>query len=110
VAAPDAVRRAFSAARAAGYANVNLDLIYGADGETTESWERTLRDTVELVFEYVSVYALTIEPATPLGRRVASGEVPPLDPDVQADMLGTACEVLGAAGYRHYEVSNWAKP
>jgi putative oxygen-independent coproporphyrinogen III oxidase len=107
---PDAVRCAFSAARAAGYANVNLDLIYGADGETTGSWERTLRDTVDLAPEHVSAYALTIEPATPLGRRVASGEVPPPDPDVQADMFGTACDVLGEAGYRHYEVSNWAKP
>src|SRR5205814_4568882 len=60
--------------------------------------------------EHVSAYALTIEPATPLGRKVASGDVPGPDPDLQADMFEAACEVLRDAGYRHYEVSNWAKP
>jgi putative oxygen-independent coproporphyrinogen III oxidase len=107
---PDGVRRAFDAARAAGYANVNLDLIYGADGETLESWEHTVREAVALAPEHVSAYALTIEPATPLGRAVASGATPAPDPDLQADMFGLACELLGEAGYRHYEISNWAKP
>jgi oxygen-independent coproporphyrinogen III oxidase len=107
---PDAVRRAFADARGAGFDNVNLDLIYGADGETLDSWERTLRETVELAPEHVSAYALTIEPATALGRAVASGSTPAPDPDLQADMFGVACDVLGEAGYRHYEVSNWAKP
>ena len=107
---PESVRAAFAAARDAGYQNVNLDLIYGADGETLGSWERTLREAVDLAPEHVSAYALTIEPATPLGRKVSSGEVPAPDPDLQADMFGLACELLGAAGYRHYEVSNWAKP
>jgi putative oxygen-independent coproporphyrinogen III oxidase len=67
---PASVRRAMREARAAGYANVNLDLIYGADGERIESWERTLRETVDLGPEHVSAYALTIEPSTPLGRKV----------------------------------------
>jgi putative oxygen-independent coproporphyrinogen III oxidase len=107
---PESVRRAFDAARAAGYDNVNLDLIYGADGEGLDSWEDTLRETVALAPEHVSAYALTIEPATPLGRKVAAGEVPPPDPDLQADMFSAACDVLASAGYVHYEVSNWAKP
>ena len=107
---PASVRRAMREARAAGYANVNLDLIYGADGERIESWERTLRETVDLAPEHVSAYALTIEPSTPLGRKVQHGAVPPPDPDLQADMFELACEVLGDAGYQHYEVSNWAKP
>jgi oxygen-independent coproporphyrinogen III oxidase len=79
---PESVRRAFDAAREAGYDNVNLDLIYGADGEGLDSWEDTLRETVMLAPEHVSAYALTIEPATPLGRKVASGEVPAPDPDL----------------------------
>ncbi len=58
----------------------------------------------------MSAYALTIEPSTPLGRKVQHGAVPPPDPDLQADMFELACEVLGDAGYQHYEVSNWAKP
>jgi putative oxygen-independent coproporphyrinogen III oxidase len=107
---PDAVRAAVAAARRAGYRNLSLDLIYGARGETLESWERTLREAVALGPEHVSAYALTIEPATPLGRKVASGEAPEPDPDLQADMFVLACEVLRDAGYGHYEVSNWARP
>ena len=107
---PASVRRAMRDARAAGYANVNLDLIYGAHGETIGAWERTLRETVALAPEHVSAYALTIEPSTPLGRKVQRGLVPAPDPDLQADMFDLACQVLGEAGYQHYEVSNWAKP
>jgi putative oxygen-independent coproporphyrinogen III oxidase len=107
---PDSVRRAMRAARDAGYANVNLDLIYGAHGETLGSWERTLAETVDLQPEHVSAYALTIEPSTPLGRKVQRGVVPAPDGDLQADRFELACDVLGGAGYHHYEVSNWAKP
>lgn len=107
---PDAVRQAVAVARRAGYANLSLDLIYGAAGETVESWERTLHETVALAPDHVSAYALTIEPATPLGRAVAAGTTPAPDPDVQADMFEMACEVLRDAGYGHYEISNWARP
>jgi oxygen-independent coproporphyrinogen-3 oxidase len=107
---PEAVRRAFWAARSAGYGNVNLDLIYGAAGEGVASWERTLEEAIALAPEHVSAYALTIEPATLLGRQVARGDVPAPDPDVQAEMFEMACRMLGDAGYGHYEVSNWAKP
>jgi oxygen-independent coproporphyrinogen-3 oxidase len=107
---PGSVRKAVADARAAGFANVNLDLIYGADGETLASWEQTLMRTIDLAPEHVSAYALTVEPATPLGRRIAAGSVPPPDGDLQADMFGLACELLADAGYGHYEVSNWARP
>jgi oxygen-independent coproporphyrinogen-3 oxidase len=107
---PESVARAIVAARRAGYANLNVDLIYGAQGETLASWERTLSETIDLAPEHVSAYALTIEPATPLGRKVASGAAPQPDPDLQADMFGLACGLLGDAGYRHYEISNWARP
>jgi putative oxygen-independent coproporphyrinogen III oxidase len=107
---PASVRRAFAAARTAGHTNVNLDLIYGANGETLASWRRTLEETIALRPEHVSAYALTIEPATPLGRKVQARLVPGPDPDLQADMFDLACELLGDAGYGHYEVSNWALP
>jgi len=107
---PASVRRAFLDARVAGYRNVSLDLIYGAEGETVESWERTLSETVDLGPEHVSAYALTVEPSTPLGRKVAAGVVPSPDPDLQADMFTLACDRLAAAGYVHYEISNWARP
>jgi oxygen-independent coproporphyrinogen-3 oxidase len=107
---PGSVMRAVAAARKAGFENVSLDLIYGANGETLGSWARTLEEALTLAPEHISAYALTIEPATPLGRKVASSEVPGPDPDLQADMFMLACEVLGEAGYGHYEVSNWARP
>jgi putative oxygen-independent coproporphyrinogen III oxidase len=107
---PESVARAFQAARSAGYDNVNLDLIYGAAGETLESWERTLEEAIALSPAHVSAYALTIEPATALGRQVARGDTPAPDPDLQADMFEAACRLLGDAGYGHYEVSNWARP
>jgi oxygen-independent coproporphyrinogen-3 oxidase len=106
---PASVLRAFAAARGAGYANVNLDLIYGTDGETLDSWRQTLERAIALDPDHVSAYALTIESATPLGRKIAAGLVPSPDPDLQADMFGLACEMLREAGYEHYEVSNWAK-
>ncbi len=108
--AADAVLRAFDAAREAGHDNVNLDLIYGADGESVGSWAATLERTIALAPEHVSAYALTIEPATSLGRAVAAGRVAAPDPDVQAEMFELACERLASAGYGHYEVSNWARP
>jgi oxygen-independent coproporphyrinogen-3 oxidase len=103
---PEAVRRAFTAARAAGFDNVNLDLIFGAAGESLESWERTLEEAIALSPEHVSAYGLTIEPATALSRQVARGETPAPDPDLQADMFEAACRLLGDAGYGHYEVSS----
>jgi oxygen-independent coproporphyrinogen-3 oxidase len=89
---------------------VNHDLICGANGETLASWRRTLEEAIALGPEHVSAYALTIEPATPLGRKVQAGLVPGPEPDLQADMFDLACDLLGEAGYRHYEVSNWARP
>jgi putative oxygen-independent coproporphyrinogen III oxidase len=107
---PASARMAFAAARAAGFDDVNLDLIYGADGETVASWRRTLEEALDLGPDHLSAYALTIEPATPLGRKVAAGLVPPPEPDLQAEMYDLACELLGGAGFLHYEISNWAKP
>jgi putative oxygen-independent coproporphyrinogen III oxidase len=106
----EAAVRAFGAARRAGFDDVNLDLIYGANGESLESWRRTVDLALALEPEHLSCYALTIEPATALGRKVAAGIVPGLDPDLQSEMYELACETLAAAGYEHYEVSNWALP
>lgn len=107
---PSSARRAYAAARRAGFDDVNVDLIYGAHGETMASWRRTLEEALTLGPEHLSCYALTVEPATPLGARVAAGVDPAPDPDLQAEMYETTCRVLAAAGYRHYEVSNWALP
>lgn len=107
---PSSVRRAVADARAAGFEDLGLDLIYGTLGETLASWDRTLDEALSLGPDHLSCYALTIERGTPLGREVALGLAPPPDPDVQADLYEAACARLDAAGYEHYELSNWARP
>jgi oxygen-independent coproporphyrinogen-3 oxidase len=104
----DRVVRAVATLRAAGVPALNLDLIYGGPGEDAGSWAATLEQAVGLEPEHLSAYALTIEPATKFGRLVAAGRMAEPDEDGLADRYDTACAVLAGAGYRHYEVSNWA--
>jgi coproporphyrinogen III oxidase-like Fe-S oxidoreductase len=103
------VAEALADLRAAGVPAVNLDLIYGCPGEDDASWAATLATAVGLGPEHLSAYALGIEPATRFGRLVAAGRMTPPDDDLLADRYETACAALAAAGYAHYEVSNWAR-
>jgi len=107
---PDNVERAVESARAAGFERFNLDLIYGTPGETLDDWCATLEGALALDPPHVSAYALTVEPATALGRRVAAGAHPGPDDDDQADKYMRADELLTDAGLDWYEVSNWARP
>jgi len=100
---------AVAALRAAGVGAVNLDLIFGCPHEDAASWAATLAAAVGLDPEHLSAYALTIEPATKFGRLVAGGRMAAPDDDLLADRYETTCATLGGAGYRHYEVSNWAR-
>jgi len=106
---PGRVAQAVGWARDAGL-DVSVDLIYGSPGETAADWRASLDAAVALGVDHVSAYALTIEPGTPIAARVAQGELVPADDAVQADDYELADAVLGAAGYRWYEISNWAKP
>ncbi|MDQ4137364.1 MAG: radical SAM family heme chaperone HemW [Actinomycetota bacterium] len=94
-------------ARQAGL-HVSLDLIYGTPGETLEDWETSLRAVIAQRPDHVSAYALIVEPGTKLARQIRRGEVAEPDDELQADMYELADELLGAAGYDWYEVSNWA--
>jgi coproporphyrinogen III oxidase-like Fe-S oxidoreductase len=105
----DRVAAAVADLRAAGVPALNLDLIYGGPGEDAASWAATLDTAVGLGPEHLSAYALTIEPATRFGRLVAAGRMTEPDEDDLADRYATACATLAGAGYRHYEVSNWAR-
>jgi coproporphyrinogen III oxidase-like Fe-S oxidoreductase len=102
------VGAAVATLRAAGVPAINLDLIYGGPGEDAASWSATLAAAVALGPEHLSAYALTIEPATRFGRLVAAGLLAEPGEDDLADRYDTTCATLAAAGYRHYEVSNWA--
>ncbi len=106
---PANVERAVELARDAGFARLNVDLIYGTPAESPADWQRSLEGALALGVDHVSAYALTVEPATALGRQVAAGAPAP-DDDLQADAYVRADAVLTAAGLEWYEVSNWARP
>ncbi len=102
-------------ARAAGFDNLNLDLIYGLPGQSAAEWRQTLDAVLSVadvssVVKHISLYCLTIEPGTPLQRGVTAGSIPLPDPDTAADQYEMACAALAAAGFGHYEISNWARP
>ena len=97
-------------ARAAGFDNLNLDLIYGTPGESFEDWRASLERAIALGPEHLSAYALTIEEGTAFGADVASGRMPAPDDDDMAAKYELALDLLAEAGYEHYEISNWAKP
>ena len=102
---PENVRRGVDAARGIGL-SFNLDVIYGAHGETVEDWERTVRSVVALDPPHVSAYGLTVEAGTPLADRPDNHP----DDDRQAEMYEVADDLLTTAGLLNYEVSNWARP
>jgi oxygen-independent coproporphyrinogen-3 oxidase len=102
----DAVR----AARAAGFANLSLDLIFGLPGQSLAQWESDLHAAAATGAEHLSCYLLTVEPNTPLDDAVRRGAVTPLDDELQKDMLLAAADLLPALGYARYEISNYAKP
>jgi len=106
---PDHIVRAVEAARSAGFSSVSLDLIYGTPGESMDSWARTVEKALGLEPDHLSAYALTVEPATPLGMQVRRGGAAP-DPDLQADMWERAVAAAESACLVRYEVSNFAKP
>ena len=96
-------------ARGAGFANLNLDLIFGLPAQTLARWRETLEAALELSPEHLSLYCLSVEEGTPLEKRIASGELPAPDDDLAAEMYELAEEALAEAGFFHYEISNWAR-
>ena len=103
-------KEAFRIARRAGFSNINLDLMYGLPGQSLEAWSQDLKQALELAPEHLSLYPLTLEEDTPLGKAVALGQVSLPDSDLVADQYLRAKELLAEAGYEHYEISNWARP
>jgi oxygen-independent coproporphyrinogen-3 oxidase len=109
------VYRAVPILREAGIRNISFDLIAGLPHQTKESWNQSLEELIALGPEHVSVYLLEVDEGSRLGKellaegiRYSAGAVP--NEDAMAEFYELAQERLGAAGYRHYEISNWAKP
>jgi putative oxygen-independent coproporphyrinogen III oxidase len=104
---PGRPQQAVAEAKAAGFANISLDLIYGTPGESTADWETSLDAALAASPEHLSAYALIVEHGTRLAARIRRGEIPPPDDDDLADKYLITDERLSAAAYSAYEVSNW---
>lgn len=100
---------AFEFARAAGFANINLDLMFGLPGQDLATWENSLQQAVALAPEHMSVYELTVEEGTPFAElaRRKKLDLPPEEETLA--MFEGAREILAAKGYRHYEISNYGR-
>lgn len=96
-------------ARAAGFDNLSLDLIFGLPQQTLADWQCTMEAALALAPEHLSLYALTLEPGTPLADAVARGDLPEPDADLAADIYEWTSERLLQAGFWQYEISNWAR-
>jgi oxygen-independent coproporphyrinogen III oxidase len=106
----DQVPRAVEALRCAGIADLSVDLIFGLPAELGRDWSRDLEAAFALAPDHLSLYGLTVEPRTPLGRWTGRGEVAGIDEESYAAEFLTAHRALAAQGYDHYEVSNAARP
>jgi len=105
---PGRAQQCVAWARAAGFAHISLDLIYGTPGESDADWQASLDAAVAAGPDHVSAYALVVEDGTRLAVRVRRGDLLAPDDDVLADRYLQADATLAAAGFGWYEVSNWA--
>lgn len=106
---PSNVAAGVDAATMAGLRS-SVDLIYGAPGESLEDWRTSVESALDLGVHHISAYALTVEPTTKMGRRIAAGTLPKPDDDDEAAKYELADELFTQAGLDWYEISNWARP
>lgn len=101
---------AIESARKAGFSSVSCDLIFAVPGQTLADWSDDLDTLIGLGPDHISTYNLTYESKTPMTLDLAKGRFERVDVDVEAEMYELAITRLGEAGYRHYEISNFARP
>jgi len=106
---PSNVAAGVDAATMAGLRS-SVDLIYGAPGESLEDWRTSVEAALDLGVHHISAYALTVEPTTKMGRRIAAGTLPKPDDDDEAAKYELADKLFTQAGLDWYEISNWARP
>lgn len=107
---PAEVEAAVQAARRAGFTNINLDLIYGLPGQTPADWAETLDWALSLGPTHLSCYSLIVEEGTPFWVEEQAGKLLLPPEEAEEEMFSHVQERLAAAGFRHYEVANWARP
>lgn len=96
--------------RHAGFRNISIDLIYGLPGETNERWKRDLQQAVSLNVEHISAYHLTYEEGTPIYEMLLAHRIHEVDEESSVHFFSALIDTLIAAGYEHYEISNFCKP
>ncbi|MGI6344445.1 MAG: radical SAM family heme chaperone HemW [Bacillota bacterium] len=106
---PEQALQAIAAAQQAGFDNISADLIYGIPGQTLDDWQESLRLLAAAGLQHLSLYALEVHPATPLGEQVAAGELALPADDLVADMYEAAQRQLPVYGLEQYEISNFAR-
>ena len=106
----DGAVQAVNAIKEVGICNLSVDLIFGLPSRLNRCWRTDLFKVLELDVPHISLYGLSIEPDTPLGRSVRDGSEFPVDEGQYRDEYLTAVELLRAAGYQHYEVSSFSHP
>ena len=96
--------------REAGFSNFSVDLIYGSPVLSDDDWKKNVDIVIEKNIPHISCYALTVEPKTALDKMIALHKKEPVDADKQARQFLLLMDWMDAAGYEHYEISNFAKP
>ena len=104
------VNEAVERLRKAGFQNISIDLMFGFPGETLEDWEADIEETLKLQVEHISAYSLMFEEGTRLYKLREEGKVKETDEELYLKMYETLIDRLTAAGYEHYEISNFARP
>ena len=92
-----------------GITNISIDLIFGVQGSTLESWQSNLQNAIDLDVPHMSCYNLTVEPKTALAHMVKVGKISDVDDELSAQQFGLTMGLLGSKGYDHYEISNYAR-
>ena len=100
---------AIQLAKAAGFERISADLIYGLPGQLLESLKATIESLLATGIEHISIYGLIVEEGTPLAKLVDSGRLQLPDEDTAADMYDLVQQMLKSAGFKRYEISNYAK-
>lgn len=100
----------FNLAQRVGFKNINIDLIFGLPGQSINDWKVTLDNVVRQNPGHISCYSLKIEEGTVFGERCESGQMVPADDELDREMYSLACDKLEKHGYKHYEISNFARP
>jgi len=107
---PEDIAPSVATLRRHGVGQINLDLIFGIPGQTLETWSQSLARAIDLGPDHIACYGLTYEPGTRLTAMRRHGRMTPCDEDLEADMFLATMDTLESAGYRQYEISNYAKP